>query len=114
MNLRRIEVGRERDATRSDEVGTSEDVRWWSPPVVSLRDNQGLGCHGSSRNNSPYGTLGWLATHEGGEGGLEGATNELAWPLCTTPPGMFETGGGRRTIKSAWTLGASDEIWRPL
>ena len=39
-------------------------------PAQSPRDNQCLGCHGSGPNDPPYGTLGGLATHEDGEGGL--------------------------------------------
>ena len=46
--------------------------------VAPPRDNQCLGCHGSSRNDPPYGTLGCLAMHGDGEGGIEGVLDEPA------------------------------------
>ena len=61
---------------------------------VSLRDNQCLGCHGSSRNDPPYGTLGGLATHRDGEGrSMARQTNRraAAWPLRV---GLRQVGGG--------------------
>ena len=56
--------------------GTSEGAFGGSPG-----DNQCLGCHGSSRNAPPYGTLGGLAMRrDGGEGlGDRGRSDRPRW-----------------------------------